>query len=97
MGGVEIELSAIATGARIVPRFSELTAEKLGHAGIIEEIDTGTMNEKMLVISECKNTKACTILVRGGSETIVEEAQRCIWDALCVVRNMIKDPYCKVV
>ena len=41
VGGPEIELIAIATGGRIVPRFSELTADKLGSAGIAREIDLG--------------------------------------------------------
>jgi T-complex protein 1 subunit epsilon len=42
VGGPEIELIAIATGGRIVPRFQELTAAKLGNAGIVREIDLGT-------------------------------------------------------
>ena len=42
VGGVEIELLAIATGARIVPRFEEITPEKLGSAGCIKEISFGT-------------------------------------------------------
>lgn len=43
VGGPEIELIAIATGGRIVPRFSELTADKLGKAGVAREIDLGTL------------------------------------------------------
>jgi T-complex protein 1 subunit epsilon len=42
VGGVEIELLAIATGARIIPRFEEITPEKLGKAGLIKEINFGT-------------------------------------------------------
>ena len=42
VGGPEIELIAIATGGRIVPRFEELTAEKLGFAGSVKEISFGT-------------------------------------------------------
>jgi T-complex protein 1 subunit epsilon len=45
----------------------------------------------MLAIEECSNCKAVTILVRGGSNMIVDEAKRSIHDALCVVRNLIKD------
>lgn len=45
----------------------------------------------MIQISECKNSKAVTIVVRGANKIIVEEAMRCIHDALCVVRNLIKD------
>ena len=46
----------------------------------------------MIVIEDCPTKKAVTILVRGGSSMIVEEAKRSLHDALCVVRNMIKDP-----
>ena len=92
VGGVEIELIAMATGARIVPRFQELTPEKLGRAGVVREISFGTTNERMIVIEDCANTKAVTVLVRGGNKMIVDEAKRCLHDALCVVRNMIKEP-----
>lgn len=81
----------MATGGRIVPRFSEITPEKLGRAGLIRELSFGTMSEKMLVIKECANTKVVTILVRGSSRMIVDEAMRSIHDSLCVVRNLIKD------
>lgn len=91
VGGVEIELIAMATGARIVPRFEEITPEKLGHAGKVKEISFGTSNDKVILIEECKNTKAVTILIRGGSATICDEARRCLHDAICVVRNMIKN------
>lgn len=50
VGGVEIELLAIATGARIVPRFEEITSEKLGHAGIIKEMSFGTSNDRVILI-----------------------------------------------
>jgi len=91
VGGVEIELIAIATGARIVPRFSELTKEKLGTAEVVKEIGFGTTKDKMIVIEGCANSKALTIFVRGGSKMIVDEAKRSIHDALCVTRNLIKD------
>jgi len=45
----------------------------------------------MLVIEGCKCTKAVTVLIRGGSQMIVDEAHRSIHDAICVVRNLIKD------
>lgn len=91
VGGPEIELIAIATGGRIVPRFEELTADKLGHAGLVRELSFGTTKDKMLVIEECQNTKAVTILIRGGNQMITAEAKRSIHDALCVVRSLIKD------
>jgi hypothetical protein len=66
VGGVDIELIAMATGARIIPRFEEITSDKLGKAGRIKEIQFGTSDEKMLVIEDCANSKAVTVLVRGG-------------------------------
>jgi T-complex protein 1 subunit epsilon len=92
VGGVEIELLAIATGARIVPRFEELTPEKLGGAGTVREVTYGTgQNSRMLVVEGCQNSKAVTVLVRGGNKMIVEEAKRSLHDAMCVTRNLIKN------
>jgi T-complex protein 1 subunit epsilon len=92
VGGQEIELIALATGGRIIPRFSEIKSEKLGRARVVKESSFGTENNKLIVIEDCQVNKAVTIVIRGGSQTIVDEARRCIHDALCVVRNMIKDP-----
>lgn len=91
VGGPEIELIAIATGGRIVPRFQELSKEKLGSAGSVRELTFGTTKDKMLVIEECKNSKAVTIFLRGGTRMIIEEAKRSMHDALCVVRNLVRD------
>ncbi|CAH3017441.1 unnamed protein product [Porites evermanni] len=91
VGGPEIELIAIATGGRIVPRFSELTTEKLGKAGLVKELSFGTTKDRMLVIEECHNSRAVTIFIRGGNKMIIEEAKRSLHDALCVVRNLVRD------
>ena len=45
----------------------------------------------MLVIEECANSKAVTIFLRGGTKMIIEEAKRSMHDALCVVRNLVRD------
>jgi len=92
VGGVELELIAIATGGRIVPRFEELSESKLGKAGTVREITFGTTSDQMLVIEDCANSKAVTVLVRGGSQMVVDEAKRCLHDANCCVRNLIRDP-----
>ncbi|KAJ3517588.1 hypothetical protein NLJ89_g396 [Agrocybe chaxingu] len=84
VGGPEIELIAIATHGRIVPRFEDLTAAKLGKAGIVRELSFGTTRDKMLVIEECANTRAVTVF-------IVDEAKRALHDALCAVRNLVVD------
>ena len=91
VGGVEIEHIAIATGGRIVPRFSELSADKLGKAGLVREVTFGNTKDRMLVIEDCANSNAVTVLVRGGNKMIVDEAKRSLHDAMCVVRNLIKD------
>lgn len=90
VGGPEIELIAIATGGRIVPRFEELTPEKLGSAGTVRELSFGTGQDKMLVIEDCKSSRAVTILLRGGNQMIIDEAKRSVHDAICVVRSLIK-------
>ncbi len=92
VSGTDVELLALATGARIVPRFEELHPQKLGFAGLIEELTFGTKNNNMVVIKELSHTKAVSILIRGGSKTIIDEAHRSIHDSLCVIRNLIKDP-----
>merc|ERR1719373_779621 len=91
VGGPEIELIAIATGGRIVPRFQELTSDKLGSAGVVREMTFGTTKDRMLVVEECKNSKAVTIFLRGGTKMIIEEAKRSMHDALCAVRNLVRD------
>ncbi|KAI1243158.1 T-complex protein 1 subunit epsilon, partial [Lamprotornis superbus] len=91
VGGPEIELIAIATGGRIVPRFCELTAEKLGFAGVVREISFGTTKDRMLLIEQCQNSRAVTIFIRGGNKMIIEEAKRSLHDALCVIRNLVRD------
>jgi len=70
VGGPEIELIAIATNGRIVPRFEDLTAAKLGHAGIVRELTFGTTREKMLIVEDCANTRAVTIFVRGSNKMV---------------------------
>lgn len=92
VGGVELELIAIATGGRIVSRFEELTADKLGSAATIREITLGTEKDQMVIIEGCANSKAVTVMLQGGNQMVVDEAKRCFHDAVCCVRNLIRDP-----
>ena len=64
------QLGAIATGGRIVPRFEEVSADKLGKAGRVWEMCFGTTKDRMLVIEDCANTKALTIFIRGGNKMV---------------------------
>ncbi|KAK6202751.1 T-complex protein 1 epsilon subunit [Scheffersomyces amazonensis] len=91
IGGSELELLAIATNGRIVPRFEDLTPEKLGRAGSIRELEFGTTRDRMLVIEDCSNTKAVTCFIRGSNEMIAAEGIRALHDSVCVVRNLVRD------
>ena len=69
VGGPDIELIAIATHGRIVPRFSELTENKLGTAASIREVNFGTVKEPLLLI-EGAESKTVSILLRGGNKMV---------------------------
>jgi len=92
VGGPEMELLAIATGGRIVPRFEELTPQKLGNAKVVREVSWGVGGrEHSIIVETTSGAKTVTILLRGSTKTVVEEAKRCVHDALCVVRNLVRD------
>jgi T-complex protein 1 subunit epsilon len=76
VGGPEIELIAIATNGRIVPRFEDLTSDKLGTAGKVREMSFGTTREKMLVIEECANSRAVTVFIRGSNKMVGRPTRR---------------------
>ena len=86
----DMEKLAKSTGGKIVTNIEDLKAENLGTADLFEERKIA--DDKMTFIEGCKNAKAVAILVRGGTERIVNEAERSIHDALCVVRDVVRDP-----
>jgi len=81
---------AKATGGRIVTNIDELTSNDLGYAGLVEE--RKIEEDKWVFVEGCKDPKAVTILVRGGSQRIVDEAERSIHDALMVVKDVVENP-----
>jgi thermosome len=85
----DMEKLAKATGGRVVASIKDLTPEALGEAKLVEEVKIG--EDKMVYVKECKNPRAVTIVIRGGAEHVVNEAERSLHDALCVVRNAIED------
>ena len=89
--GGDIEKLAMTTGARIVQRFEDITADKLGEAKKIEELRFGTSGEHLLHIEGASGAKAVTFLLRGSTKAMLDEAERSIHDALCVARNLIRD------
>jgi thermosome len=86
----DMEKLAKSTGGKIITNIEDLEAENLGTADLFEERKIA--DDKMTFIEGCKNAKAVAILVRGGTERIVNEAERSIHDALCVVRDVVRDP-----
>jgi len=85
----DMEKLAKATGAKIVGNLDSLTNKDLGNAGTVEERKIG--DDKMTFITECKNPKAVSILIRGTTEHVVDELERGIHDALSVVKVGIED------
>ncbi len=76
----DMEKLARATGAKIASKISELSRDDLGYAGNVEERKVGT--DKMIFVEKCKDPKAVTILIRGGTEHVVDEVERAIEDAV---------------
>ena len=85
----DIEKLAKATGARIVTNLDDLKPEDLGFAENVEEKKIG--EDKMIFVEGAKNPKSVTILIRGGFERLVEEADRAIHDALSAVADAVVD------
>ena len=85
----DIENLARATGATIVNSIDAITKNDLGTAGLVEEKKLS--NEELIFVSKCKNPKAVSIIIRGGTEHVVDELERAIHDALMVVSVVIKD------
>jgi thermosome len=79
---------ARATGANIVNSVDAITPKDLGSAGLVEERKVS--GDEMIYVSECKNPKAVSIIVRGGTEHVVDELERAIHDALMVVLVVIE-------
>jgi len=85
----DMEKLARATGAKVANTIDDLTSEDLGHAQSVEERKIG--DDKMTFIEGCKSPKAVNVLIRGGTERIVAEAERAFHDALSVVRDAVED------
>jgi thermosome len=86
----DMEALAKATGAQVVTSVDDLNKSDAGYAATVEEKKIS--DEKMIFVEGCKNPKAVSILIRGGTDRIVDEADRSLHDALCVIRDVVEDP-----
>ena len=84
----DMEKLARATGARIISNISDLTVNDLGNAGLVEERKIA--GEQMVFVRECKNPKSVSILIRGGTEHVVDEVERAMEDALGAVVSALE-------
>lgn len=85
----DIKKLSKATNGRIIADIDELTKDDLGFAGIVEEKKIG--DEHLTFITDCKNPKAVSILLRGGTEHVVDELDRAVHDSLSVVKVALED------
>src|SRR5215207_5662360 len=80
-----------ATGAKMITNIDELSSTDLGSAELVEERKVET--DKWVFVEGCKNPNALSILVRGGSQRIVDEAERSVHDAIMTVKDVVEYPY----
>ncbi len=85
----DMDKLARATGAKILTSLKEINESDIGRAGLVEEKKIG--EEAMTYVTECHNPKAVSIILRGGTEHVVDEAERALHDALRVVGVAIED------
>src|SRR3990170_2836925 len=85
----DMEKLAKATGGKIVTKLDELSKDDLGYAKLVFEKKIG--DDEMTFVTGCKNPKAVSILIRGGTEHVVDEVERSLEDALSVVACAVED------
>src|SRR3989338_2712621 len=79
-----------ATGGRITTNLDDMTDKDLGHADLVHQ--KKVESDKWVFVEGCKNPKSVTVLVRGGSQRVVDEADRSLHDAIMVVKDVIEKP-----
>ncbi|KAL5967536.1 T-complex protein 1 subunit beta, partial [Taenia solium] len=85
-----VERLALVTGGEIVSTFDSPETAKLGHCDLIEETTIG--EDRLIKFSGVSLGEACTIVLRGATNSILSEAERSLHDALCVLQQTVKDP-----
>ncbi|MFQ5761624.1 MAG: thermosome subunit alpha, partial [Candidatus Bathyarchaeia archaeon] len=86
----DIERVAKAVGARVVSFLEDIAPENLGRARTVEVKKIG--GEEWTIVEGCRNARCVTVLIRGGTEKVVDEVARGFNDALCAARALIRNP-----
>jgi len=84
----DMDKLAKATGARVVTSLDDLSADDLGNANTVEEVKIA--GDDMLFIKDCQNPKAVSLLVRGGTEHVIDEVERAVTDAIGGVSSALE-------
>jgi len=87
----DVPFLCTALNAKPIAHIDQFSADKFGHADLIREVTLGN-DTRITKITGIPSKKSCTILIRGSSKLILDEAERSMHDALCVVRSLIKKP-----
>ncbi|KYQ93529.1 chaperonin containing TCP1 delta subunit [Tieghemostelium lacteum] len=88
----DIEFICTTIGCTPIANIDAMTPEKLGKADLVEEVST--TDGKIVKITGIPNPgKTVTILARGSNKLVLDEAERSIHDALCVIRSLVKKKY----
>lgn len=85
----DMDKLAKATGAKIVNKVEDITNDDLGYAGVVEQKEIG--GESMTFVEKCKHPKSVTLLIRGGTEHVIDEIERAVIDAVGDIISVIKD------
>lgn len=86
----DVDFLVKSIGCRPIANIEDFTADKLGIADAVEEVSVGSSKVVKVTGPHVKDARTCSILVRGSNQLVLEEADRSIHDALCVVRCLVK-------
>lgn len=84
----DLQRVALATGGTVLATVNSVKPENLGLCGVFEEKQIG--NERYNLFTECAQSKTATILLRGGAQQFIDEADRSLHDAICIVKRALK-------
>lgn len=80
VGKSDMEKLARATGGKIVSNLNDISQEQLGRAELVDEVSSG--DESLVYVRGCENPRAVTLLIRGGTQHLVDEIERAVKDGL---------------